>query len=110
MSNKGAKAPRGEKGVIMREKGGLYGNFARNGEKAKKRLRGGEEPPSARAAVSAERVRQMLKEEIVIDPLGRLTDHSVFDKLDESEKQRYILELAESYRRCLERLKRASAV
>ena len=52
----------------------------------------------------------MLKEEIVIDPLGRLTDHSVFDKLDESEKQRYILELAENYRRCLERLKRASAV
>lgn len=79
-------------------------------KKAKKRLRGGEEPPSARAAVSAERVRQMLKEEIVIDPLGRLTDHSVFDKLDESEKQRYILELAENYRRCLERLKRASAV
>ena len=79
-------------------------------KKAKRRLRGGEEPPSARAAVSAERVRQLLKEEIVIDPLGRLTDHSGFAKRDEGEEQRRTLHIAESYRRCLERLKRASAV
>ena len=72
-------------------------------KKAKKRLRGKE---GASPRVTTEMVRAMLEGGIVINPLGRLTDHAVFDKLSESERQRYILELAASYRRCLENLQR----
>jgi len=32
------------------------------------------------------------------DPIGRLIDHSVFDKLSDERKQTYILKLSESYR------------
>ncbi len=75
-------------------------------KRAKKRLRGCPEEPSSRPVAAPEKVRRMLEEGLVLDPLGRLTDHAVFDKLSESERQRYILELAASYRRCLENLQR----
>lgn len=74
-------------------------------KRTKSRLRGKRES-STRPYVTPDMVRPMLDEEIVLNPLGRLTDHSVFDKLDEAGKQRYMLELAESYNRCLEKLKK----
>ncbi len=69
-------------------------------KKAKARLRGKEEFPR----LTAETVRAILQEDVVLDPLGRLTDHAVFDALDDTGKQRYILELAANYNRCLQQL------
>ena len=72
-------------------------------KKAKKRLRGKE---GASPRVTTEMVRAMLEGGIVINPLGRLTDHAVFDTLDDAGRQRYILELAKSYNSCLKKLKK----
>ena len=72
-------------------------------KKAKKRLRGKE---GASPRVTTEIVRAMLEGGIVINPLGRLTDHGVFDALDGAGRQRYILGLAKSYDGCLEELKK----
>lgn len=70
-------------------------------KKAKRRLHGQKDD---RPRVSVEKVRAMLDGEVVADPLGRLTDRAVFDALDDIGRQRYILELATSYNRCLEQL------
>lgn len=40
-----------------------------------------------------------------IDPIGKLIDHKIYDKLSESQKQNYILKLADNYRKICEGLK-----
>lgn len=40
---------------------------------------------------------------IIFNPLGRLVDHNVFDKLSEIQKERYILELSNIYLKLLSR-------
>lgn len=50
------------------------------------------------------KVRDMLdKDEDVTDPIGRLVDRDVFDKLDADNRQRYILELSAKFRELKER-------
>lgn len=50
------------------------------------------------------KVRDMLdKDEDVTDPIGRLVDGDVFDKLDADNRQRYILELSAKFRELKER-------
>ncbi len=50
------------------------------------------------------KVRDMLdKDEDVADPIGRLVDRDVFDKLDADNRQRYILELSAKFRELKER-------
>lgn len=50
------------------------------------------------------RVKKLLDEEgEVSDAIGRLTDYSVFDELDYSGKQKYILDLSDKYRQAVER-------
>ncbi len=50
------------------------------------------------------KVRDMLdKDENVTDPIGRLVDRDVFDKLDADNRQRYILELSAKFRELKER-------
>ena len=50
------------------------------------------------------KVRDMLdKDEDVTDPIGRLVDMDVFDKLDADNRQRYILELSAKFRELKER-------
>ena len=50
------------------------------------------------------KVRDMLdRDEDVSDPIGRLVDKEVFDSLDDSNKQRYILELSAKFRELKER-------
>lgn len=39
----------------------------------------------------------------IFNPLSRLVDHSVFDKLNEIQKERYILELSNTYLKLLSR-------
>ncbi|MBO5362844.1 MAG: hypothetical protein J6A46_00775 [Clostridia bacterium] len=54
-----------------------------------------------------EKVKELLLSEgEVSDAIGRLTDHSVYDKLSYTEKQSYTLELSQKYLRALERFKR----
>ena len=56
-----------------------------------------------------EKVRALLVSEgEVSDAIGRLTDHSVYDKLSYEEKQRYTLTLSERYLKALERFRRES--
>ncbi|MDE5618255.1 MAG: hypothetical protein K2I79_02070 [Clostridia bacterium] len=48
-------------------------------------------------------VKEMIcSEEIVTDPIGRLTDNNVFDGLNDIDKQRYVLCLAEQYNKCVQ--------
>lgn len=50
------------------------------------------------------KVRDMLdKDENVTDPIGRLVDRDIFDKLDADNRQRYILELSAKFRELKER-------
>lgn len=50
------------------------------------------------------KVRDMLdKDEDVTDPIGRLVDRDIFDKLDADNRQRYILELSAKFRELKER-------
>lgn len=44
-----------------------------------------------------------LDETSIFNPLSRLVDHSVFDKLNEIQKERYILELSNTYLKLLSR-------
>ena len=48
-------------------------------------------------------------EEIVTDPIGRLTDISLYESMDEIDRQRYILCLAEQYNRCKDKLSKRGA-
>lgn len=41
---------------------------------------------------------------VVTDPIGRLTDVNYYNSLDESDRERYVLELANAYRRLKARL------
>lgn len=46
-----------------------------------------------------EMVKQLMEEnDPVENPIGRLIDHAYYETLDYSQKQKYILELAEKYR------------
>lgn len=57
-----------------------------------------------------EAVRDMIcSEEIVTDPIGRLTDISLYESMDEIDRQRYILCLAEQYNRCKDKLSKRGA-
>ena len=38
-----------------------------------------------------------------VDPIGKLIDHAVYDKLSDEKKQTYILKLSQSYRSICER-------
>lgn len=50
------------------------------------------------------RVREILdKDEDVMNPIGQLVERDVFDKLDDGNKQRYILELSAKFRELRER-------
>lgn len=50
------------------------------------------------------KVRAMLdRDEDIINPIGQLVDKEVFDKLDEGNRQRYILELSAKFRELKER-------
>ena len=50
------------------------------------------------------KVKNMLDSEgEVANAIGRLTDHTVYDKLSYEEKQRYTLELSEKYVKAVER-------
>lgn len=44
---------------------------------------------------------EMACEETVFNPLGRLVDHAVYDKLDQSQKERYVLNLSNTYLKIL---------
>ena len=53
------------------------------------------------------KVREMLSEdECVIDPIGRLMDHRVYDKMSPTARTRYVLELSKIYVRLKERFYR----
>ncbi|MCL2861104.1 MAG: hypothetical protein FWE22_01675 [Firmicutes bacterium] len=46
-----------------------------------------------------EKVRKILDDdEDSINPIGKLIEHDVYDKLDDDNKQRYILELSKKFR------------
>lgn len=50
------------------------------------------------------KVRDMLdKDEDVMNPIGQLVEREVFDRLDDGNKQRYILELSAKFRELRER-------
>ncbi|HIV63786.1 MAG TPA: hypothetical protein H9693_03385 [Firmicutes bacterium] len=50
------------------------------------------------------KVREILdRDENVMNPIGQLVDRTVFDKLDEANRQRYILELSAKFRELRER-------
>lgn len=50
------------------------------------------------------KVRAMLdRDEDITNPIGQLVDKEVFDKLDEGNRQRYILELSAKFRELKER-------
>ncbi len=50
------------------------------------------------------KVREILdRDENVMNPIGQLVDRTVFDKLDEANRQRYILELSAIIRELRER-------
>lgn len=50
------------------------------------------------------KVREILdRDENVINPIGQLVEHSVYDRLDEANKQRYILELSSKFRQLRDR-------
>ena len=50
------------------------------------------------------KVREILdRDENVINPIGQLMDRAVYDKLDEANKQRYILELSAKFRQLRDR-------
>ena len=44
-----------------------------------------------------EKVRKLLENEDVLNPLAELTDKKYFDGLDESEKERYIIDISKRY-------------
>lgn len=45
-----------------------------------------------------EKVAEILKsDEIILNPITRLIDHDVYDGLNDSEKQKYILDLTEKF-------------
>lgn len=51
-----------------------------------------------------QKVKTMLDEnECIINPIGKLIDQQVYGKMDDSNKQRYILELSAKYRELKER-------
>ena len=53
------------------------------------------------------KVREMLKtDECVIDPIGQLMDHRVYDKMSSTARIRYVLELSKIYVRLKERFYR----
>lgn len=50
------------------------------------------------------KVREILdRDENVINPIGQLMDRAVYDKLDDANKQRYILELSAKFRQLRDR-------
>ena len=51
-----------------------------------------------------EKVRTMLdSEELVMNPIARLIDRTVYDKMDNEAKQLYVLELAAKFRKLKDR-------
>lgn len=79
-------------------------------KQAKRRLRGTNVQTKEQDTSVITAVREMADTPFpVLNPLGRLTDEKVFSALDNSGKQRYILQLSARYNECLERIK-SSAV
>lgn len=49
-------------------------------------------------SVLYEKVCEIIEEDDGLNPIGRLLDREYYDTLDRSEKERYVLELANKYR------------
>lgn len=51
-----------------------------------------------------QKIKKMLdKDECIINPIGELIDKQIYGSMDESNKQRYVLELSAKYRELKER-------
>lgn len=44
-----------------------------------------------------EKVKKILSQEEVLNPIAELTDHKVYDNLSEVEKERYIIDISKRY-------------
>ena len=79
---------------------------------AKRRLKGCDEgkKKSEDNAIIIDAVKDMIcSEEIITNTIGRLTDSSVYETLSETDRQRYILCLAEQYNKCIDKLSKKGA-
>ena len=57
-----------------------------------------------------DKVKLMLQEENVFNPLARLIDNKVYSKLDELAKERYLFELIDKYKICKDRCEREKEI
>lgn len=44
-----------------------------------------------------EKVRKLLSQDEVFNPIAELTDHKIYDNLSEVEKERYIIDISKRY-------------
>ena len=44
-----------------------------------------------------DKVKKLLEKDSIINPIAELTDHKVFDKLSQVEKERYVINISKRY-------------
>ena len=44
-----------------------------------------------------DKVKKLLEREDIFNPIAELTDHKVFDKLSQVEKERYVIDISKRY-------------